>query len=374
MKGRFALLALALSACADPEGGFDASKPVVVDEAPAELLSSYNLFAWSPEAGFEFNDRVVPYDLNMPLFSDYALKQRAVYLPEGTAATFEPEKALEFPVGTVLVKNFYFAADLRAPEANRKLIETRLLIRRDKGWDALPYVWDEDQQDARLAPSGEVRPISFTDREGLPRVASYLVPQRNQCQGCHAIKDDDGKVVMTPIGPKARNLNRDHDYGGATGKVNQLEHLASLGKLDGLPPVESIVPSYDFSLIEEHGLEAVPAEKLEAAARDYLDVNCAHCHNPRGVQGITSQLFLDKATQDTFHLGYCKRPGSAGAGTGGLRYDIVPGDPDASILVYRAETEEVGAMMPLLGRSVTHTSGVALLRAWVGAMPPVDCN
>ena len=148
MKGRFALLALAFSACADPEGGFDASKPVVVDEAPAELLSSYNLFAWSPEAGFEFNDRVVPYDLNMPLFSDYALKQRAVYLPEGTAATFEPEQALEFPVGTVLVKNFYFAADLRAPEANRKLIETRLLIRRDKGWDALPYVWDEDQQDA----------------------------------------------------------------------------------------------------------------------------------------------------------------------------------------------------------------------------------
>ena len=131
--------------------------------------------------------------------------------------------------------------------------------------------------------------------------------------------------------------------------------------------------AYDFAPIEERGLAAVAASDLEAAARDYLDINCSHCHNPRGVQGVTSQLFLDRATTDTFHLGYCKRPGSAGAGTGGLTYDIVPGSAATSILVFRVETEEVGAMMPLLGRSLRHSRGAELLRAWIDAMPAVDC-
>lgn len=370
-------LVASLASCSDGEpGGVDLSRPVNVDPAAdaPERLSSFNLFAWSDERGFEFNDRVVPYDLNTALFSDYALKQRAIYVPEGASASFEPDDAFDFPVGTVLVKNFYFPADLRAPDQDRTLIETRLLVRRADGWDALPYLWDDDQRDARLALSGDVRAISFVDAEGVTRTASYLVPQRNQCQSCHAIKDENDATVMTPIGPKARHLHRDYDYGGDAGVVNQLEHLAALGMLTGLPSLDAIEPSYDFAPIETLGPEGIPAEDIERAARDYLDVNCAHCHNPRGVQGITSQLFLDRANEDTFRLGYCKQPGSAGTGTGGLTYDIVPGDADQSILVFRVETEQVGAMMPLLGRSLRHTNGAALLRAWVDAMPPVDCD
>ncbi|MBC7171887.1 MAG: hypothetical protein H5U40_05655, partial [Polyangiaceae bacterium] len=91
-------------------------------------------------------------------------------------------------------------------------------------------------------------------------------------------------------------------------------------------------------------------------------------------QGVTSQLFLDRYNTDTFRLGVCKRPGSAGAGTGGLTYDIVPGDAEASILYFRVETEEVGAMMPLLGRSLTHAPGAELVRDWINAMDPVSCD
>jgi uncharacterized repeat protein (TIGR03806 family) len=370
------LVACALSACARAEEGVDLSRPVRVDldAPPPERLSSYNLFTWRPADGFEFNDRVVPYDLNTPLFSDYALKQRAIYVPEGAHAVYDPEEAFEFPVGTVLIKSFYFPADLREPDADLTIIETRLFVRHEGGWEAYPYIWDADQRDARLALSGEVRAIELIDREGEPRVASYLVPQRNQCQSCHGIKDEQDETVMVPIGPKARHLHRGYDYGGDAGVVNQIEHLVSLGMLDGVPSLEGIVASYDFAPIEAAGPTAIPAEDIDAAARDYLDVNCAHCHNPRGVQGITSQLFLDRANEDTFHLGYCKRPGSAGSGTGGLNFDIVPGDADASILVFRVETEEVGAMMPLLGRSLTHGHGAELLRAWVDAMPAVDCE
>jgi len=46
----------------------------------------------------------------------------------------------------------------------------------------------------------------------------------------------------------------------------------------------------------------------------------------------------------------------------------VPGDPDASILVYRMETGDPAAAMPELGRALVHEEGVALIREWIAAM------
>lgn len=37
-------------------------------------------------------------------------------------------------------------------------------------------------------------------------------------------------------------------------------------------------------------------------------------------------------------------------------------------------TTKLGAMMPLLGRSLTHARGAELLRAWIGAMPATGCD
>jgi uncharacterized repeat protein (TIGR03806 family) len=356
--------------------GIDLSRPVelALDEKPPKRLSSYNLFAWDPVAGFSFNERVVPYDLNTPLFSDHALKQRAVYIPEGAAANYEEELALELPVGSVLIKNFYFPADFRAPAENLTLIETRLLVRHADGWHPLPYIWDAGQRDAVLSPAGDVRTISFIDASGETQVANYLIPQRNQCENCHARRAHAFSApAIEAIGLKARHLNRSYDYAGGVGVQNQLEHLAELGMLTGLPALEKVPAAYDFRPIEEGGVDAIPAADVEPAARTYLDINCAHCHEPNAVQGDTSQLFLNHDNTDPFHLGTCKRPGSAGEGTGGLTFDIVPGDPDSSILYFRTHTAEVGAMMPLLGRSLTHQAGAALVRAWIAAMPADDC-
>ena len=106
-------------------------------------------------------------------------------------------------------------------------------------------------------------------------------------------------------------------------------------------------------------------------------MNCAHCHNPNGVQGISSQLFLNHDNTDLFHLGQCKQPGSAGAGTGGFNYDIVPQYSGISILHFRMQTTEPGAIMPLVGRSLEHKRGVELITAWIDAMPattPPKCG
>jgi uncharacterized repeat protein (TIGR03806 family) len=357
-----------------PDAAAQAPVHVDLDAPPPAQLSAYRLFTWSAAAGFAFNDRVVPYDINTALFSDYALKARAIYIPEGAAATFDPERPLGLPVGSVVIKTFYFPADLRAPGDNLRLIETRLLVRHPDGWHPLPYIWDAAQRDAVLTPGGEVRAISFVDTDGAPRTANYLIPQRNQCQSCHAEQPTpSSQIELVLIGVKARHMNRSYDYGGSAGARNQLDHLAELGMLTGAPAAATLPATYDFAPIEAGGSAALAGAELDAAARGYLDISCAHCHNPRGVQGMTSQLFLNHDNTDAFRLGICKRPGSAGTGTGGFTFDIVPGDPDTSILYFRTFTSQVSAMMPLLGRSLTHARGAELLRAWIAAMPADDC-
>ena len=63
-----------------------------------------------------------------------------------------------------------------------------------------------------------------------------------------------------------------------------------------------------------------------------------------------------------------KRPVAAGRGSGGRMFAIVPGAPDASILLHRMESNEPGVMMPQFGRSVAHDEGVALVRAYIAGM------
>jgi uncharacterized repeat protein (TIGR03806 family) len=351
--------------------------PVAVDISapPAQQLSSYRLFSWSADGGFTFNDGVVPYDVNTALFSDYALKQRAIYVPDGQSATYDPEQAFEFPVGSVIVKSFYFPADFRFPTSKLRMIETRLMVRHADGWHGLPYVWSDDQRDAVYTPAGKVISIPFIDATGASVTASYQVPTRNDCELCHALKANaQAPVEIVLIGVKARHLNRTYDYGDGVGAKNQLDHFGELGVLQGAPVAASAPAAYDFHPLEAAGLSALGPNDLEPAARSYLDINCAHCHNPEGIQGMTSQLFLNHDNNDPFHLGICKRPGSAGPGNGGFTYDIVPGSPDTSILYFRMSTRQLGAMMPLIGRSLTHERGAELLHAWIAAMPPDDCQ
>ncbi|MEQ9499165.1 MAG: SO2930 family diheme c-type cytochrome [Deltaproteobacteria bacterium] len=354
-----------------PDAGFEPLDPVDVPlDAPHALLSSYNFFRLV-DGRFAYNERVVPYDLSTALFSDFALKDRALYVPTGTAAVYAERDAFEMPVGSAVIKSFSVAPDLRSPNVDRRIIETRVLVRTEEGWETYPYLWNEDG-DADYFVRGRVETIEMIDPNGAPRTAQYLVPQKNQCVECHELEDETGNKYLTIVGPKARHLNRTFEYEGAS--LNQLVHLADLGMLDGLPPIDEVPQAFPLETLRDTSTTALDFETLERAARDYLDINCAHCHNPAGTNGQTSRLYLDVHNTSAFNLGVCKEPGSAGGGAGGLRYDIVPGDADASILVYRTETENVGEMMPLLGRSLKHDLGARVVRAWIDAMPPMSCN
>lgn len=318
---------------------------------PAQTLDAYRLFADAgadrPSAG------VTPYSLNTPLFSDYAEKARFIYLPPGTKARYTALGALDLPVGATLIKTFAYPAGLRRPGEKVRKIETRLLIHQRRGWVANTYVWNDDQTHALLKRAGKRLDVSFVDAHGQARQVDYRVPNANQCKECHSLS---GRIA--PIGVKARNLNGDVAY--PEGTENQLAHWTRTGMLAGAPTPEKAPRTAIWD---------AAGEPLEARARAYLDGNCGHCHNPRGMASNTG-LNLDLEETRPNRLGIRKRPVAAGKGSGDLEVDLVPGHPDASIIAYRMGSTDPGVMMPELGRSVVHDEGLALVRDYIAKMQP----
>lgn len=316
------------------------------------------------------NDTVLPYDLSTPLFSDYALKLRTIWMPEGAAASYNDERELDFPVGTILGKTFHYQysdtgifekldskaaleADGSLSLEKHRLIETRLLVRYEDGWTALPYVWNEVQTDATLEIAGVQFDFHFSSGDRNQESFTYIVPDMNQCAACHVT--DNTKKEIKPLGPKARQLNREFAY--VSGTANQLKFWAASNRLTGLP---ATVP--ENARWDERGNEA-----NDDLARAYLDVNCAHCHNPQG-SADTSALVLNFEAEVDREFGVCKPPVAVGRGSGDRPYDIYPGKPDKSILLYRMQHDDPAIMMPELGRTTSHAEGVAVIRRWITAL------
>jgi uncharacterized repeat protein (TIGR03806 family) len=291
---------------------------------------------------------VVPYDVNVPLFSDYATKFRAIWVPPGKHAEYVEGKAIDFPVGTIVTKSFGFPSATQTSAT--KWIETRLLIRTDAGWRAVTYAWDDAQKEATIKPGGAVLDVTVP-HPGGDKHASYLVPNQNQCKKCHAVGDD-----IALVGIRAEQLNKDFPY--PSGVQNQLAMWTKMGILTGAPAQAPKLAAWDDPV----------AGSVETRARAYLDANCAYCHNPTG-EARTSGLFLGFGEIDPYKLGACKTPVAAGKAAANLKYAIVPGKPDESILLYRMRATEPAIAMPEIGRSLVHEEAVALIRDWIAQMP-----
>jgi uncharacterized repeat protein (TIGR03806 family) len=318
----------------------------------AEKLSEWQFFTGSL-AELKPAADVHPYELRTPLFSDYAQKMRFLRLPAGQKAVYNDKEVFDFPVGTVLIKNFYYSNDFRKPEKGRRLLETRLLVHEAEGWENLVYVWNEAQTEAFLDLAGDSKQVAWIDEKGKKQKLDYLIPNKNQCKGCHNFKEK-----VRPIGPSARQLNSDFQY--ADGSKNQLQYLKDKGLLQDLPEDKSKIPSIAVWNDPQSG-------SLDARARAWLDINCAHCHRAEG-PGSTSGLFLTIHEQNAAALGVLKTPVAAGRGSGGLRFDIEPGKPEKSILVHRMQSLDPGVMMPEIARKLVHKEGLELIKAWIKEM------
>ncbi|MFN5243519.1 MAG: SO2930 family diheme c-type cytochrome [Novosphingobium sp.] len=320
-----ALLAGAAMAIAAPQGRAVNDAAILTAGFPANL-ADFGFFAdgaaQRPASG------VTPYRIQTPLWSDGAEKLRFVYLPAGAKAKAQGEGLLDLPVGAALIKTF---------KLEGRLIETRVLLHRADGWVALPYQWNREQTEARLALAGARLELKTPQGQAI----SYAIPNKNQCKECHQHKD-----VVVPIGPKARNLS-----------AAWLTSFHKAGKLDAVPQVSSRVPLWE----DRAKLAAAPV------ARGWLDSNCAHCHNPAG-SASNSGLDLRWEQSDPVALGINKRPVAAGRGSGGLEFDVLPGHPEKSIMIYRMGSLEGGISMPEVGRSSIDPDGQAAVTSWIRGM------
>lgn len=334
------------------------SQPIIVEEETFRAvdvsafgkpkLSEYNLFVGELKNLLPAKD-VVHYELNSPLFSDYAFKKRFIKFPAGASATYNANDVFDFPDGTILIKNFYYPSDFNRPDENIRILETRLLINERGEWKALPYIWNDEQTEAYLDVAGKNTNVKWKHTDGVERELVYSVPNVNQCKGCHMRGDK-----IKPIGPTARQLN-----GIVKGQSqNQLVQLAKAGLVKGIPQLNSVakLASYEDE-----------SASIDSRARAWLEINCAHCHRADG-PAKTSGLHLLANVTNPFELGIGKPPIAAGRGSGGLQFDIVPGKPDQSILYYRIASDDPGIMMPELGKKLVHNEGVALIKEWIEQM------
>ena len=289
---------------------------------------------------------VLPYHLSSQLFSDYTDKQRFIYVPNNSKFTFESDKVFQFPVGTTLIKTFSYQNASSSLE--KQLLETRLLIHTNDGWEAVGYIWNDDQTDARLSLVGKTIQTQFSKDSGELISIRYRAPNKNQCKECHQLNG-----VMTPIGPKARNMDLDVEYDNQ--RMNQLEKWAALGWIGKNLKVRTMANYKDLN------------QNINLRARSYLEINCAHCHIEGG-SADTTGLFLTLEENQSKHLGFFKKPVATGKGSFNLDYSIVPGKSEESILLARMQSLDPGIMMPESGRTLQDNEGLEIVRDWIDSL------
>ncbi len=322
-----------------------------LENMPFQTLSEYQLFEGNLknlEPGFG----VTPYTLNSSLFTDYAKKKRFIWMPNNTKATYVSDhEPLSFPVGAILIKNFYYENVL--PNNETQIIETRLMIRKNEGWVFANYVWNTEQTEASLNMDGSFVDLQWQD-ENEVKSLQYRIPAGPECHTCHKVME-----ISRPIGPKPRNLNLIYNYNN--GPENQLEKLVDLGYLENsLPNNIAVLPNYNNT-----------NESLDLRVRAYLDVNCAHCHSEETHCAYRPMRFDFSDTQDFSNIGVCV---DADTDLGfNLGHIIEPGDARNSVLHFRLNSTEPSNRMPLLGRTVVHSEGVQLIEDWINTLTN-NCN
>jgi uncharacterized repeat protein (TIGR03806 family) len=332
----------------------DTSVTLDLDKFPYDTLSEYNFFNGALSA-IEPAYGVLPYEPISSLFTDYAVKERFVWVPVGETASFDQNnKSLDFPTGSALIKMFYYNNVL--PTNTTKIIETRVMVKTQNGWDFAEYVWNEAQTEAFLETTedGGYTEVNWL-QDGQERFVNYRIPAKQQCVICHS---NDFETV--PLGIKPQNINSFLTYDD--GPSNQLQKLIDFGYLeDALPSnITTVVDWEDAS------------NSLEQRAKSYLDINCGNCHIDGG-QGDYRAIrlgYTDTLNNDE-NAGVCVEgdtPIPVGGGTFITKL-IAPEDSENSIIYYRMSvTGDEAYKMPQFGQSLVHTEALALMEDWINSI------
>jgi uncharacterized repeat protein (TIGR03806 family) len=345
------LLVLHFSACAgspvpDPDVGLFARPSNTAclagpPQAPASNLAQTGCV--DPEDPTQGASGLIPYDLNFPFWSDGAVKQRWMGLPDGQTVDVDEAGDWQFPIGTVLLKMF---------SVEGQVIETRLFMRHEDGnWAGYSYEWNEAVTQATLVPSGGKIRI-------LNNGQTWQYPGRSQCLFCH------NNAAGHSLGIENAQLNRLFTYPSTGITANQIKTLASIEVLSQDPGDPAQLPSF-FPWFEQNFPDA---DQLNAAARAYLHTNCSICHRPGGPGGGHEDFRFSTTLAS---MNACDLPPTL------ADYGIVdplliaPGDPDRSIVSFRIGTELDGRMPPLAS-FVVDEAGLSLINDWIASLSSCD--
>ena len=344
------LFALLVSSCQQESDYLPVEEsPVVVNlaEVPYPNLSMYKFFD-GPMKDLKPAVGLLLYKPASELFTDYAQKSRYVWMPKNTKATFVVEdEVLELPVGAVLIKNFFYHRV--QPSNTTRVVETRLMIRKESGWIFAEYVWNDEQTDAVLQMTGSTTPITWTDENNVTRSITYKIPKESECLACHNISQ-----VIVPIGIKPQNLNYALSY--PNGMAHQLTKWIEKGYLENNLPA-SISSTIDYR--DQN-------QTISMRMRSFVDMNCAHCHRDGGYAALFALRFQFNKTNVLSNMGVCVSPNHFMPGFSGEL--VTPGDINRSILYARVSTNDANYRMPFLGRSIVHQEAVDLVTQWINSL------
>ena len=292
---------------------------------------------------------VTPYEVNSPLWSDGADKQRGMALPVGAKihaknCTTTPAECAQgpaddgkwvMPVGTVMVKSFLF---------DGKMVETRLFVRSDQTtWTGYSYKWNEAQTEATIVADERVETAFNTGT----RTVTWHYPSRVDCMGCHVT------TAGSTLGPETAQMNR------VAGGSNQLDRWDDMGLFDAPLPMP-----YKAALPDPLNTQA---GTIEQRARSYLHANCAFCHRPNDENFAEMDLRRDITFKDTSACGIEPHKGDQGV-PGALVID--PGRPANSVMVLRmmAPPEDMDGKhgrMPKIASYVVDQQAVTMISSWI---------
>jgi uncharacterized repeat protein (TIGR03806 family) len=320
--------------------------PAAIDQ-PAAKLSQTGCM--DPTDTKKMAASVIPYEVNSPLWSDGADKQRGMAMPNlaqihvkncATTPAECPQGDADdgkwvLPVGTVMVKSFLF---------DGKLLETRLFVHFNATtWVGYTYQWDEAQTDATIVADERVVDPFNTGQ----RTVMWNIPSRMDCMTCHT------DAAGSSLGPSTAQMNR------VVNGMNQIDRIRAMSRFEtGAPAMP-----YKTALANPTGT----AGTLDDRARAYLGANCGFCHRPDDANFANLDLRSDTPLKDMNVCGANPERGNQGVPTSLL---LTPGMPSQSLIVLRmmAPAEDSAGKhgrMPNIASYVVDQPAVTLISDWI---------
>lgn len=299
---------------------------------------------------------VLPFEIKAALWEDGAEASRVIALPDRssvvTTARHPPnrrgkgaraEYTMAWPKNAVLARTITLGRLATTPDQSSKPIETQVLHHDGANWNAYSYRWDEAGSDAELVPSegAEVNLRVRADANAAgpgTREYTWRFQSRAECLRCHNSR--------TPV---ALGFNP--------------RQLRAVEK----PQVEALIEAaiVDANFFEQDRAHPVEAGREDAAARAWLQVNCAHCHTAHA--GGSVAIFLNQELAVAQMNAVNASPTQGGFGLSQPKV-IAAGDPWSSVLAVRIAKTGSGHM-PLIGARNVDVEGLKLIEDWIARMP-----